>query len=84
MVVIELQLGPMNELALAPLMDLNIMVIQTGRERTRTEYGALFAAAGLCLANATPMRSGMTVTEAILEPSRATDSSAASVRRRAN
>lgn len=45
--VIELQLGPMNEPGLAPLMDLNMLVMLTGRERILSEYEALFAAAGL-------------------------------------
>jgi O-methyltransferase domain/Dimerisation domain len=67
--VIELQIGPMNEPGLAPLMDLNMLVMLTGRERTLSEYRALFAAAGLNLAKVTRLRSGMTVMIATSESS---------------
>ncbi len=45
--VIELQLGGMDDPGLTSIMDLNMMVMLTGRERTAEEYGALFKAAGL-------------------------------------
>jgi hypothetical protein len=36
-IVIEMLLGEIGEPGFAPLMDLNIMVMQTGRERTLAE-----------------------------------------------
>jgi hypothetical protein len=48
--VIEQVLGDIGQPGPAPLMDLNMMVMLGGRERSETEYGQLFAAAGLRLA----------------------------------
>jgi hypothetical protein len=45
--VIEQVLGDIGQPGPAPLMDLNMMVMLGGRERSETEYGQLFAAAGL-------------------------------------
>ncbi len=45
--VVELLLGDIGSTGLAPLMDLNMMVLVSGRERTLDEYRALFAQAGL-------------------------------------
>ena len=47
--VIEQVLGKIGEPGPAPLMDVNMMVMLGGRERSETEYGQLFAAAGLRL-----------------------------------
>ena len=46
-VIIELQLGRMDHPGLASLMDLNMMVMLTGRERTAEEYDHLLSAAGM-------------------------------------
>jgi hypothetical protein len=46
-------------------MDLNMMVMLTGRERTLTEYYALLKAAGLRPSKSTPIRSPMVVMEAV-------------------
>jgi len=54
-VVIELQLGEGNDPGMPSLMDLNMLVVLNGRERTAHEYGELFAAAGLCLAQTTQL-----------------------------
>jgi hypothetical protein len=40
-IVIEMLLGKIGEPGLAPLMDLDIMVMLTDRERTLAEYCAL-------------------------------------------
>jgi hypothetical protein len=48
--VIEQVLGDIGQPGPAPLMDMNMMVMLGGRERSETEYGQLFAAAGLRLA----------------------------------
>ena len=49
-VVVELRLGGAGDPGPAALMDLNMMVMLTGRERTVAEYDALLAAAALRLA----------------------------------
>ncbi len=48
----------------APFLDLNMMVLLPGRERTIAQYAALFTAAGLELARVTPTASPMVVLEA--------------------
>ena len=52
-VVVELQLGEGSDPGMPSLMDLNMLVVLNGRERTTHEYGELFAAAGLRLTQAT-------------------------------
>lgn len=49
-IVIEQVLGEIGEPGGAALMDMNMMVVLGGRERSLSEYGELFAAAGLRLA----------------------------------
>ena len=56
-IVIELLLGEIGEPGLPPLMDLNMMVMLTGRERTLSEYCALLQDAGLRPSKSTPIRS---------------------------
>lgn len=46
-VLVELQIGEMDDPGLSSLMDLNMMVVLNGRERTSHEYGQLFEAASL-------------------------------------
>ena len=53
--MLELQLGGMDDPGLTSLMDLNMMVMLTGRERTAGEYGTLFPAAGLQLVRVTAL-----------------------------
>jgi len=64
-IVIELLLGEIGEPGLAPLMDLNMMVMQTGRERSLSEYRALLNQAGFRLDRSSPIRSSMAVLEAV-------------------
>jgi O-methyltransferase domain len=64
-IVIEMLLGEIDEPGFAPLMDLNMMVMQTGRERTLAEYDSLLKAAGLRLSKSTPIRSPMSIVEAV-------------------
>ena len=64
-VVIEMLLGEIGEPGWAPLSDLNMMVLLTGRERTLAEYGSLLKEAGLRIAKSTPIRSPMAVIEAV-------------------
>jgi hypothetical protein len=64
-IVVELVLSEIGQPGPAPLMDLNMMVLLTGRERTVSEYRALLKKAGFRLDKSTPIRSSMTVMEAL-------------------
>jgi hypothetical protein len=48
-VLIEMRLGAIGEPGFGPLVDVNMMAVTGGRERTREEYGKLMTAAGLKL-----------------------------------
>src|SRR5215831_20183167 len=65
-ILIERLLGEIGEPGLTPLMDLNMMVMLTGRERTLAEYRSLLKDAGLRLFKSAPIRSQME-----LDPGRA-------------
>jgi hypothetical protein len=65
-IVIEMLLGEMGEVGIAPLMDLNMMVLLTGRERTLAEFSGLLQEADLRFSKRTPIRpSPMAVIEAV-------------------
>ena len=64
-IVIELLLGEIGEPGPAPFMDLNMMVMLTGRERTLSEYRALLKQAGFRFDKSSPIRSSMAVIEAV-------------------
>jgi hypothetical protein len=64
-IVIEMLLGEIGEPGSTPLMDLNMMVMLPGRERTLDEYCVLLKNAGLQLSMSTPIRSPMAVIEAV-------------------
>jgi hypothetical protein len=64
-IVVELLLGEMGEPGPAPFMDLNMMVMLPGRERSVSEYRALLKQAGFRLEKSTPIRSSMGVIEAV-------------------
>ena len=64
-IVIELLLGEMGEPGPAPFMDLNMMVMLPGRERSLSEYRALLKQAGFRLDKSTPIRPPMAVIEAV-------------------
>jgi len=65
-VVIEMLIGEIGEPGIAPLMDLNMMVLLTGRERTLVEFSGLLKDAGLRFSKSTPIRpSPMAVIEAV-------------------
>jgi hypothetical protein len=63
--VIELMLGEMGEPGLAPMMDMNMMAMVSGRERTLTEYEKLFNAAGLRVSAVIPTSTPMVIIEGI-------------------
>jgi hypothetical protein len=64
LLVVERDLGAPNEDADAKLSDLNMLVGTGGRERTRDEFAALFAAGGFALQSTTPTAIGLSVFEA--------------------
>jgi hypothetical protein len=61
--VIELMLGKMGEPGLAPMMDMNMMVMVSGRERSLTEYEKLFNPAGLSVSSVIPTNTPMMIIE---------------------
>jgi hypothetical protein len=63
-VVVEMLIDEKGPPSPAPLLDLNMLVMLTGRERIAEEFGALFAKAGLRLAGVTPTHSPVAVVEA--------------------
>lgn len=66
--VIELVMGEIGEPGLAPLMDVNMMVLAHGHERTFAEYDALFEAAGLGEVKIKPTSTPMVILEATASP----------------
>jgi hypothetical protein len=62
--VCELLIGSHNEPEFAKWMDLHMMAMPGGRERTKDEYAALFARAGLRLTRAIPTSCPMFALEA--------------------
>jgi hypothetical protein len=63
LLIIENVIPPGNEPGFAKLLDLNMLVIPGGKERTEAEYRELFAAAGFRLTNITPTRADVSVIE---------------------
>jgi hypothetical protein len=64
-IVIERLLGEIGESGPAPFSDLNMMVLLAGRERSLSEYRALLKQAGFRVYKSSPIRSSMTVIEAV-------------------
>lgn len=62
--VIELVLPDTDQPGLPPLMDMNMLVMLPGKERTQGEYAKLFEAAGLELSRAIPTKTPFVVLEA--------------------
>jgi O-methyltransferase domain len=63
--VIEMLLGEIGEEGPAALLDLNMLVMASGRERSRNEYEALFGKAGLRLAKVAAMQPPYSILEAV-------------------
>jgi len=63
-VVVEMLITDKGPPSDAPLVDLNMLVMLTGKERTTDEFAALFAKAGLKLHAVTPTQSPVAVIEA--------------------
>jgi hypothetical protein len=65
LLLVELVVKPGNEPDLAKVLDLEMMVIPSGKERTEAEYAALFAGAGWKLTRVVPTKSPASVIEAV-------------------
>ena len=64
LLLVEPVIAPGNEPSSAKLLDLHMLVVTGGRQRTRTEYEALLEAAGFRLARVIATDSGESVIEA--------------------
>lgn len=65
LLVVEQVLPPANEPSLGKWLDLHMLVLLTGRERTEAEYRALLEAAGFELTKVIPTRSGASIVEGV-------------------
>ena len=65
LLVVELNVPEGDEPAFGKWMDLNMLVLLNGRERTAAQYAQLFQAAGLKLVRAIPTSTGQSIVEAI-------------------
>jgi hypothetical protein len=65
LLVVELVLPPGDEPSLGKWLDLHMLVLLGGRERTADEYDTLFRAAGFKLARIVPTPPGPSVVEAV-------------------
>lgn len=64
LLVVEILIPPGNEPGFGKYLDLNMLVMLTGRERSEAEYRGLFAATGFELARVVSTRSEISVLEA--------------------
>jgi len=65
LLLIEPVISPGNAPSFAKLLDLHMLVITGGRQRTEAEYRTLLESAGLRLTNVIPTESGESVIEAV-------------------
>jgi hypothetical protein len=63
LLVVESVIPPGNDAGFAKLLDLNMLVIPGGKERTEVEYRELYSAAGFRLTKITPTRADVSVIE---------------------
>ena len=63
--LVEMVIPPNNSPSMAQAMDLNMLVLLTGRERTESEYRELLAAAGFKIERVMPTHSPFSVIEAL-------------------
>lgn len=64
-ILLEMLIGPANEPGIAQWIDIEMLAIAAGRERTETEYAELLAKAGLRLARVVRTPSPLAVIEAV-------------------
>ena len=63
-ILLEAVLGQGNQPDLGKLIDLEMLMMPGGRERSEAEFGALFQAAGFQLTRVVPTKSPLSVVEA--------------------
>ncbi|MDT5120808.1 MAG: hypothetical protein QOC96_290 [Acidobacteriota bacterium] len=63
LLLVEMVIAPGNEPSLGKLMDINMLILPGGLERTEAEYRELFAAAGFKLTKIIPTESPVSVIE---------------------
>jgi hypothetical protein len=68
-IVLERVIGPPNAAAHGKFMDLHMLVMTGGRERTREQFAVLFREAGFRLTSVTPTSTPVWVIEGVPEPS---------------
>lgn len=65
LLVMEMVVPPGNAFSVAKLLDMEMMVVTGGRERTEEEYRGLLEAAGFTLVRVIPTRESICVLEAV-------------------
>lgn len=65
LLVVEIVIPPLNQSSPGKLLDLQMMIITGGRDRTATEYRALLANAGFAMTQIMPTTSERSIIEAI-------------------
>ena len=65
LLIVEQVLPPANDPSLGKWLDLHMLVLLTGRERSHAEYAALLDSAGFELANVVPTSSGASIVEGV-------------------
>ncbi|MFC1705624.1 methyltransferase [Planctomycetota bacterium] len=63
LLIVEHLLEPSAGLSVTPLLDLEVLVMGGGRERTLEEFGSLLAGSGMSLERTIPLRGGPTILE---------------------
>jgi len=63
--VVEHVIAPGNAADFGKLLDINMMVVPGGKERTRSEFRDLFAKAGLKLARVIPTAAPLSILEGV-------------------
>jgi len=66
LLIVEMIIPPGNEPSAAKLLDLEMLVVTGGRERTEGEFRALLAAAELSLERILPVGQGLFILEAVV------------------
>ena len=65
LLLVEMVIAPGNEPSLGKLMDINMLILPGGLERTEAEYRELFAAAGFRLTKIIPTASPVSIIEGV-------------------
>jgi hypothetical protein len=65
LLVIESLLPASNQVSFTSLLDLNMLVMSGGQERTEAEFGRLFSASGFCLIRVVPTLAPVSILEGV-------------------